>query len=925
MKSRKGGSRKCGSLPSKGSKATRFVFVERAGSDGFARHSTSLLRHIRNFPVGIQDKWIKFIQPIWEAVYCASELLTFSPPVGHTEAIRRWVTHSVVGLGPEKTVKILKDFAVHLRSLAAAEGDPVPNCLQAFSTISPLHPDSPRCLKLLVRYLKKRYKGSRRVRELLQLSSFSRALPYPTDSVTEEAMRRHREVYLKTVPPQPEYVSSLREWSYRWSKRFGHRASSVGKLQASSSATLDFPRSMGGQRAALKSMVETWLVEPACPEPIHPFRSFDDEHRLTATGEGNRLTMGPHATRGTVEYVCNIALNPDLERQRIARIIRDVSLREAAYYLKYRLSPPCKVSAVKERGFKARIVTKSPAWLVEAGHLVRSIVWPMLEADPRVKASLEGGRLETVFNDLQENPMSCPIGLGGLALVSADLTMATDGFTREAIYAVWEGVCEGAGLPEDVRSLGYLVLGPMRIEYDGLPPIEETVGGCLMGLPLSWFILNLINLWACESSVLESGRKLGLSDRDCRSLSRFATCGDDLAGILPSTCHQGYHDRIKAVGSDLSAGKHLVSMHLLLFTEQMCWFTHSKVNPPTYALSHYIKGPRRSEFLPTSLVADHMVDYCPVRSIIHPGHFATKRVMGPIRFELPSWATAGPAISSSIPSWSSRKTRVSVARLARLCRPEARRLLERGIPIDLPRELGGAGFPPLRPGKVLARLPKVYRLYLFSVLTHQDSETLRKIVNLWRTCGVAGDLLSSALEEAKFEFESLPYLEVPRFVGDRRERLNCCIPDHVTLTEDDALLRLASVWAPALAIVGFQPGRPYCRPFGRFHKDLNRLVRGAARRITGRGNPVSGVKESVIIDRLRELFCGPVVFLHHDRIPPGLGVTIQNTRPQRGHAGQHRKDFLSSRRFASQTGRVPSPDSEGYTSDPGSFGIRPLN
>jgi hypothetical protein len=657
-------------------------------------------------------------------------------------------------------------------------------------------------------------------------------------------------------------------------------------------------------------MVDGWMEEPADLVADDLPAIFRDPMRFTAVGRENVRTAvqaGATPNRGVSEYVCDLTARPDQERARVARIIRDASLRK---FMAREGPLPCKVTVVRERGFKARVVTKSPADVVEVGHLLRSIVWPMLTHDERVNAAIEGGRLETVFTSFLEEPLEVPIALGDLAIVSADLTKATDGLTRDAIFAVWDGVCEGAGLGDDVAALGRRILGPMSIDYDGvLPNVEETARGCLMGLPLSWFILSIINIWAASLSISDACHQTGLPGKwNTAMYVRFATCGDDLLAVMPTRAHFGYESRIAAVGSGLSIGKHLVSSHLALFTEQMAWFRHEEGPVPTETLQAYVvarKGrviPDAWKRGPSRLVADHLIDYVPVRSIVHPGHFAVKRVSGPSKFEMPSWATSGPAISSAIPAWSSVRTRKTVHRLTILLRPECGMLIRAGIPAFIPRSLGGGGFPASPVDHPLKHCPGFYRRFLFAILrrhdvpTLEDGKVLRRLVNQWRCSGVAGDILEGAIEEAILEFEQLKLLTVPDEVGRLADRLACTIDDHVTSTTDDAVLRLASVWAPALSIAGFSEGRGYCSPFWKFRRQWFKTVVPIAKRITGSGRLLRETKPEVLEQELRELCAGPVVFLPRESIPPGLGVSIIMTpfRFKRKDAGLHREIARSS-------------------------------
>jgi len=79
------------------------------------------------------------------------------------------------------------------------------------------------------------------------------------------------------------------------------------------------------------------------------------------------------------------------------------------------------VVAIDERGFKARVVTKSPWCLVVLGHQVRSYLWSALTRDPRITDVLKGDHhaaVERVFKHSQPTD--------GWEIISSDLTSASD-------------------------------------------------------------------------------------------------------------------------------------------------------------------------------------------------------------------------------------------------------------------------------------------------------------------------------------------------------------------------------------------------------------------------------------------------------------------------------------------------------------------
>jgi hypothetical protein len=158
--------------------------------------------------------------------------------------------------------------------------------------------------------------------------------------------------------------------------------------------------------------------------------------------------------------------------------------------------------------------------------------------------------------------------------LSADLTRATDGFGHDAIGAVIDGLRK-AGLPSFLCTAARESLGlgdqPHYVEYR-LKQLDQTTAdycrkrgwvdekagtavvpklrGSLMGTPLSFCILSLLNHWMSEGL----GRNRII-------------CGDDLACLTHPTNISSYSERASAVGSELHQGKSFRSRIGFVFCE----------------------------------------------------------------------------------------------------------------------------------------------------------------------------------------------------------------------------------------------------------------------------------------------------------------------------------------------------------------------
>jgi hypothetical protein len=216
---------------------------------------------------------------------------------------------------------------------------------------------------------------------------------------------------------------------------------------------------------------------------------------------------------------------------------------------------------ISEQGCKVRVITVPPACVFTAGDLVRKAVFPRLRKDDRRIADFQArrqddGRVRGFAGSLR----------GGQSYLSADLTKATDGFYHGAIKAVLRGLGK-AGLPDlyleaAAQSLGVgqlkhyvryhqksftethwqevlLIPGIIREEVKGEKCVRVPMErGCLMGTPLSFTILSLLNGWACVP--------LG---------PNTALCGDDVLSVTREYQVKLYSERVVSIGSGLHSKK----------------------------------------------------------------------------------------------------------------------------------------------------------------------------------------------------------------------------------------------------------------------------------------------------------------------------------------------------------------------------------
>ena len=139
-------------------------------------------------------------------------------------------------------------------------------------------------------------------------------------------------------------------------------------------------------------------------------------------------------------------------------------------------------------------MTRSPRALLALLHTCRMQVLASLKEDHALAQVLKGdhnGTIRPIFPHLLPSPR---------VVLSADLTSMTDLLPLDLWKAVWLGVAEGLRLPEWMMWVMVLGFGPQMVKW---PDGEEAVSqrGELIGLPLSWPIINIIHLWWVQSAI----------------------------------------------------------------------------------------------------------------------------------------------------------------------------------------------------------------------------------------------------------------------------------------------------------------------------------------------------------------------------------------------------------------------------------------
>jgi hypothetical protein len=349
-------------------------------------------------------------------------------------------------------------------------------------------------------------------------------------------------------------------------------------------------------------------------------------------------------------------------------------------------TPKATTTVVVERGFKVRVVTKSPGALVALAHEGRLWLASGLRRDKSIRMVLAGdhrGAVQEIIGIKKSlDPLSYP--LPDETVVSSDLKSATDLISRDTYDAIWEGIrtsIPGATLPQWMVRVFSLALGPQSISYPELGRFCKSKRGALMGMPTTWPFLCLANLFWWRTAHKEGGPKRPV-----------AICGDDLVGCSGAEQIKKYEAAaIKSGAKFSSAVKHIKSRYGGVFTEEVFFTNIDPVQGPLPKLKS-IAGrlPPREE-----TDRRHVINFgrwseaFPIRGIL--GTMRTDRTGR----ETPYWMSLGPAIEHLMAerNYESRK-RILVALKA--AHPELPKFLrEHGLKKmwHIPRQFGGIGIP----------------------------------------------------------------------------------------------------------------------------------------------------------------------------------------------------------------------------------------
>lgn len=342
-------------------------------------------------------------------------------------------------------------------------------------------------------------------REDAQVSFLSRSLPKGTAEQARKSLEQHRCDFTSVVKTDEQLLRRAATFAKRWARRF-----------------MGDPNKMAS--------------------PGFPNNSSCTERTVRQGGLlGLALELGIHP-RASELASAEMAGYPPQDAEAVAR---DLSLSFHGLDLS---SGPLvsKPVALRERGLKIRVITKSPASQHFLGHSVRKRLLSALSKCPPSSAPFKGCKDEDILALLDGAKMN--------TVVSSDLTRATDLFPLDLVSAIIDGLAASGKLPKPEEEILRQLCGSQLIDWGSGP--EPTTRGILMGLPCTWSILSIIHLFWWDEAISTVSRRENIPLRTARAHNRYAICGDDAVFAGYTSVADEYKAILTRCHAQVSPGKH---------------------------------------------------------------------------------------------------------------------------------------------------------------------------------------------------------------------------------------------------------------------------------------------------------------------------------------------------------------------------------
>jgi len=549
---------------------------------------------------------VRLVESAWESFLAVSAAWKPLPKVWGSrfhnkrllelQKLARWLVKSCCRQGVGATLAWLKKAAA--------------GCRDAAITGAPLLPGS----RFLVRKL---LIGCVSKDALDQVAFLGRSLPPGDDRVAARQMIAHRSALTTVRQVDSSLAASARRFASWFAQRHIREADLSETVSPTPSASRLTTRKAGGAREEVRKRHRNWIANTPSGLWARPDALTFLDYRE------------PFLTSSEVDSVRSNQGSVDVAR--------------SAAYLTATEELPNRVTCVRERGFKVRIVSAPEGFATISGSCLNKALLRGVSRYGPCSSFLRGDRRKAVEE-------VCSASRSGDFFVSTDLTAATDRLPLDLVKSVVLGLIDGwKGLPPVWAEALLALTGPQSLSYPWGQRVMSTCG-ILMGLGPSWPILSIIHAWWAETS----WRMAGWDPR--RQLGCHAIGGDDLFARWPWQVVDRYRSIVSLCGGERSSGKDFLSVTAGNFTEMSIFAKFEGSNQFRWSRAIPVKG------LVGASVDEIGASYESLGS--DPGRtLAGRRVIAALRPE----------------SW-------------KLCRDVR-------ISPCIPRSLGGAGLPP-RTGSV---------------------------------------------------------------------------------------------------------------------------------------------------------------------------------------------------------------------------------
>lgn len=573
------------------------------------------------------------------------------PNLGNAaEAFRWWLLQSTAGMGSDRVTAILKEWAHNAR--ARALGAPVETTTMRVPGLSSA------CIEGTFTHPD----------HAAQWARLGRALPPASRKKVEATLEQHKADFLRDFHIDHAELDEV----FYFCRDLGRRAArpQAVSIALREKASTECSRLKGGQLQALADLAK---VEMAALASDLWGDDFAEEMPYGIGVDDWDLT-----------------------------ILVDCALREAS---RLRKSPPeCRVIAIPELGGKVRVATTGPAPLTLAGDALRKLLWPVLSAIPEIDIQAESCRGEGLVAMFDQHD--------GEILYSADLDRATDLIPHDLAWAAFAGVIEGLGLSaaSEPALIGKALLGPLNLTYPDGTKITSK-GGIPMGMPLSWFVLSLIQMYWIH------GRNRDLLSRTPAAKVR----GDDLLVAWTNRRCDEYEADVVRFGGSPNRSKSFRSPVGGVFAE-ICVIRDVSSHRP------YVPQPGTlGEYFPSGFFE---------QIVLHKLRILSD---APVRFLIPRPTSSsnrtpedylGPACSDSLAWCRPRAYKALAGAILSVNYALTQKIRRFGIPLLAPRMIGGAGFPhPRGFARAISSAPVDFRRCLAARLA--TGKTKYAIERIW--------------------------------------------------------------------------------------------------------------------------------------------------------------------------------------------------